>query len=142
MMSHRTGIYRDGQELGFEVLQEVVQRLHARFDDLVWMKLSEIAGYSAARALTRIDSAGGRVEFRAPFARPAFTFRVQSGKWGAVPRFRTAGVDQPPFTGVRLPLDLPAATWRDTRDGRVIRSRPAGRSIGSGDLAFNDTVFG
>ena len=76
MLSHWTGIYWNGQELGFKVFQEVVRRLHARFDNLVWMKLSEIARYSAARALTRIDSAGGRVEFRAPFACPAFTFRV------------------------------------------------------------------
>ena len=70
MMSHWTGIYWNGQELGFKVFQEVVRRLHARFDNLVWMKLSEIARYWAAKALTRIDAAGGRVEFRAPFACP------------------------------------------------------------------------
>ena len=129
MMSHWTGIYWDGQELGFKVLQEVVQRLHARFDNLVWMKLSEIARYSAARALTRIDSAGGRVEFRAPFACPAFTFTVRRGKEGAVPRFRTAGFDQPPFKRVQRPLELSAGTWCDTRDGRVIcLDLPRGRS--------------
>ena len=129
MMSHWTGIYWDGQELGFKVFQEVVRRLHARFDNLVWMKLSEIARYSAARALTRIDSPGGRVEFRAPFACPAFTFRVQPERGGAVPRFRTAGADQAPLTRVQRPLDLSAGTWCDTAEGRVIcLDLPRGRS--------------
>ena len=129
MMSHWTGIYWDGQELGFKVLQEVVRRLHARFDNLAWMKLSEIARYSAARALTRIDSPAGRVEFRAPFSCPAFTFRVQPEGGGAAPRFRAAGVDQPPFTRVQRPLDLSTGTWCDTRDGRVIcLDLPRGRS--------------
>ena len=135
MLAHWTGIYWNGQELGFKVFQEVVRRLHARFDNLVWMKLSEIARYSAARALTRIDSAGGRVEFRAPFACPAFTFRVRRGKESTVPQFRTAGVEQPPLKRVQRPLELSAGTWCDTRDGRVILSRPAARSIGSGGLS-------
>ena len=120
MMSHWTGIYWDGQELGFKVLQEVVKRLHARFDTLVWMKLSEIARYSAARTLTRIVSVGGRVEFRAPFACPAFTCRVPPGQGGTVPQFRAAGAAQPPFRLVQRPLELSAGTWCDTRDGRVI----------------------
>ena len=129
MMSHWTGIYWNGQELGFKVLQEVVRRLHARFDNLVWMKLSEIARYSAARTLTRIDSSGGRVEFRAPFACPAFTFRVPPERRSAVPRFRADGVERAPFTRVQQPLDLSAGTWCDTRDGRVIcLDLPRGRS--------------
>jgi hypothetical protein len=129
MMSHWTGIYWNGQELGFKVLQEVVRRLHARFDHLVWMKLSEIARYAAARTLTRIDAAGGRLEFRAPFACPAFTFRVPPAGVGAVPRFHAAGVDRPPLRRVQRTLDLSAGTWCDTRDGRVIcLDLPRGRS--------------
>jgi hypothetical protein len=71
--------------------------------------------------LTRIDAAaGGRVELRAPFACPAFTFRVPAEGVRAAPRFRAAGADRPPFRQVsRLP-DLSAGTWCDTRDGRVI----------------------
>ena len=41
------------------------------------MKLSEIARYAAARTLTRIEAPAGRVEFRAPFACPAFTVRLK-----------------------------------------------------------------
>jgi hypothetical protein len=129
MLSHWTGIYWNGQELGFKVLQEVVRRLHARFDNLVWMKLSEIARYSAARALTRIGSAGGRVELSAPFACPAFTFKVPPPSAGAAPLFRAAGIDRPPFRRVQRPLDLSAGTWCDTGDGRVIcLDLPRGRS--------------
>ena len=129
MMSHWTGIYWDGQEVGFKVFQEVVRRLHARFDNLVWMKLSEIARYAAARTLTRIESSAGRVAFRAPFACPRFTFRVPPATVGAAPRFRADGVDQPPFTRVERPLDLSAGAWCDTTEGRVIcLDLPRGRS--------------
>ena len=34
MLAHWTGIYCNGQELGFKIFQEVVRRLHARFDNL------------------------------------------------------------------------------------------------------------
>ena len=34
MVAHWTGIYWNGQELGFKIFQEVVRRLHARFDNL------------------------------------------------------------------------------------------------------------
>jgi hypothetical protein len=119
MLSHWTGIYWNGQELGFTVFREVVRRLHARFDNLVWMKLSEIARYAAARTLTRIESSAGRVQFRAPFACPTFTFRAPRATTNAAPRFH-AGADQPPLTRVQRPLDLSAGTWCDTKDGRII----------------------
>jgi hypothetical protein len=129
MMSHWTGIYWNGQELGFKAFQEVVRRLHARFDNLVWMKLSEIARYAAARTLTTIDATAAGVEFRAPFACPRFTFRVAPAQSGTPPRFRVAGADQPPFRKVQRPLDLAAGTWCDTAEGRVIcLDLPKGRS--------------
>jgi hypothetical protein len=129
MMSHWTGIYWNGQELGFTAFQEVVRRLHARFDNLVWMKLSEIARYAAARTLTRIDASAGRVEFRAPFACPAFTFRVAPRSGGGPPRVRAAGLERPPLARVSRPLDLSAGTWCDTTEGRVIcLDLPRGRS--------------
>ena len=81
-MSHWTGIHWNGQELGFKVFQEVVRRLHARFDNLVWMTLSEMSRYWAAKALTRIEWQQGRVALRAPFACPRFTLRVPSGTAG------------------------------------------------------------
>ena len=76
MVCHWTGIYWNGQELGFKVFQEVVGRLHARFDNLLWMKLSEVARYWAAKELTRIEPTGEAFTFDAPFACPQFTVRL------------------------------------------------------------------
>lgn len=75
MLAHWTGIYFNGQETGFKIMQEVVNRLHARFDHLHWMKLSEVARYWAAKELTRIERTNGGLAFKAPFACGEFTVR-------------------------------------------------------------------
>jgi hypothetical protein len=76
MVCHWTGIYWNGQELGFKVFQEVVRRLQARFDHLIWMKLSEVARYWAAKELTRIEAVGQALRLQAPFACPRFTLSI------------------------------------------------------------------
>jgi hypothetical protein len=109
MVCHWTGIYWNGQELGFKIFQEVVRRLHARFDNLVWMKLAEVARYWAARELTRIERKENALAFRAPFACPDFTLRFTS-KAAAAPRWRPA---QEPVAlkEVSGPLQLAPGTW-------------------------------
>lgn len=79
MVCHWTGIHWNGQELGFRIFQEVVRRLHARFDNLLWMKLSEVARYWAARELTKLERKETRIVLHAPFACPDFTLDVQTG---------------------------------------------------------------
>ncbi len=108
LLAHWTGVWFNGQEIGLKILQEVVGRLQARYDHLVWMKLAEIARYWAARELTRIDVMGDTVHLSAPFAAPAFTLRV--------PRHADRGLALD--TGERTPLrevarrtDLAAGTW-------------------------------
>ncbi len=76
LLSHWTGIHFNGQETGFKIFQEAVRRLHARFDNLIWMKLSEISRYWAARELTRIEKTPSGLKFKAPFACPEFTVEV------------------------------------------------------------------
>ncbi len=76
MVCHWPGMFFNGKELGFRILQEVVKRLHARFDNLIWMNLSEIARYWAARELTRITIARQQIAFTAPFACPGFTIEL------------------------------------------------------------------
>jgi hypothetical protein len=76
MVCHWPGIYYNGEERGFKIFQEVVRRIHARNDNLHWMKLSEIARYWAAKELTRIEAAGGNVTLRGPFACPDFTLEL------------------------------------------------------------------
>jgi hypothetical protein len=78
LVCHWPGIYFNGEEVGFKIFQEVVRRLHARYDHLAWMKLSEIARYWAAKELTRISQQGNRVVFHAPFAAPRFTVRLKA----------------------------------------------------------------
>ena len=80
MVCHWTGIHFNGQELGFQIFQEVVRRLGERFGQkILWMKLSEIARYWAAKELTRVavDAPGGNVTFDAPYACPRFTLRLK-----------------------------------------------------------------
>jgi len=79
MVCHWTGIHFNGEEVGFEIFREVVRRLHARFDNLLWMKNSEIARYWAAKELTRIERVENQVTLTAPFACPAFTLRLPTG---------------------------------------------------------------
>ncbi len=83
LVCHWPGIYYHGQERGFKIFQEVVRRLHQRFDHLVWMKLSEIARYWAAKELTTIRRSPSCVELDAPFACPDFTLlvKVPPGPW-------------------------------------------------------------
>jgi hypothetical protein len=83
MVCHWPGIYFNGQEIGFGILRDVVRRLHAAFDNLAWMKLSEIARYWAARELTRMERPGpGVLAVQAPFACTEFTLRLsQAGQF-------------------------------------------------------------
>lgn len=76
MVCHWTGIYFNGEELGLQILREVVRRLTERYDHLIWMKLSEIARYWAAKELTQILALDDGFEFRAPYACPNFTLRM------------------------------------------------------------------
>ncbi len=78
MYGHWPGIYCNGKETGFQVFQQVVQRLHAGHDNLIWMKLSEIARYWAAKELTRIDRQEKTIDFHAPFACPQFTVKCST----------------------------------------------------------------
>lgn len=82
IVCHWTGIYWNGLEIGFKIFREVVKRLHATFDDLHWMRLSEIARYWAAKELTTIERRDGSssVLLRAPFACDEFTLSVTSAK--------------------------------------------------------------
>ncbi|MDO8944516.1 MAG: hypothetical protein Q7U75_15140, partial [Desulfobacterales bacterium] len=109
MVCHWTGIFWNGQELGFKVFQEVVRRLHARFDQLIWMKLGEIARYWAARELTRIERDGAGLVLRAPFACPDFTLRW-TAPGNARPRLRVADT-LTELQEAAMPLQLAPGKW-------------------------------
>lgn len=78
MVCHWPGIYFNGEEVGFKIFQQIVHRLNAAYDNLVWMTNGEIARYWAARTLTAISANTGRIELSAPYACPAFTLRCMA----------------------------------------------------------------
>lgn len=82
LVCHWPGIYFNGEEYGFNVFKSVVERLHRRYDNLVWMKLSEIARYWAAKELTTLTRDNFDVLLKAPYACPAFTLDVFSSPAG------------------------------------------------------------
>ena len=80
MLSHWTGIYYNGRELGFQAMQEVVRRIHARYQQVQWMKLADLARYWAAKELTRIEETPAGLRLTAPFACPDFTLRWRTAR--------------------------------------------------------------
>ena len=109
LVAHWTGIYFNGEEVGFKIFQEVVRRLHQRYQHLKWMKLSEISRYWAARELTAIERKGKAVVLKAPFAAPEFTVQLPAGSRGPVSLVRNGQAVV--FKEVMRPLDLRAGTW-------------------------------
>ena len=131
LVCHWTGIHYNGRELGFQAFQEVVRRLHERYDNLIWMKLSEISRYWAARELTAIEAVEGGVRFRAPFACPAFTVRV-GGPVSGAPALTLRG-KRSGLTETAEPARLQAGGWMRDGDGAVACfDLPRGESL----LAF------
>lgn len=109
MVCHWTGIHWNGEEKGFNVFQEVVRRLHARFDHLIWMKLSELSRYWAAKELTQIEETGQGIAFRAPFACPEFTVSLPKGARGN-PHIQHEGKSQT-LKKVASRKNLQARSW-------------------------------
>ncbi len=118
MVCHWPGIYCNGGEEGFQAFQTVVERLHRRYDNLIWMKNSEIARYWAAKELTKIEGDGSTVVLKAPFACPGFT--VQFAATSEKPPIVHAGKESPSpnLNSVSRMLDLKPGTF--FRDGKHV----------------------
>jgi hypothetical protein len=128
LVGHWPGFYFNGREVGFQIFQEVVKRLHATFDHLVWMKQSEIARYWAAKELTRIEREGDVVTFHAPFTCPRFTVKLPARpdckpRWGngdktyplrevAKPAQLASGTFARQGADVIVCVDLPKVEWK------------------------------
>lgn len=78
MVCHWPGIYFNGEKIGFNIFKEIVARLDAKYgqEKLIWMKLSEISRYWAAKELTAIKLQENTLQLRAPFATPNFTVEI------------------------------------------------------------------
>jgi len=127
LVCHWPGVYFNGQESGFNIFKEVVKRMHARYDNLLWMKQCEIARYWAAKELTRIEKQGKQVTFGAPFATTRFTVRV-AGSSSNAPKLTAAGKPVE-LRRVTAPLQLQSGTWHaDGKDMMVCFDLPKGKS--------------
>jgi hypothetical protein len=116
MLCHWTGIYHNGQELGFRAMQEIVRRVNSRYKQVVWMKLADLARYWAARELTAIQApSAGRLRLQAPYACPDFTL---SWRTSAAPALVSNG-KVTPLREVRTWQELEPGAWRREGD-RVI----------------------
>lgn len=118
LVCHWPGIYFNGERVGFNIFKEVVKRLHATYDHLLWMKNSEIARYWAAKELTAIDKTDSQLRFKAPYACPEFTVRVSARPAGAITVMangKPAAVRE-----VARPLDLKAGTWVKDKEAMVV----------------------
>ena len=118
MVAHWPGIYYNGDRDGFDIFKEVVKRLHAKFDHLHWMTLSEISRYWAAKELTKIERTEKGWALTAPFACPSFT--VRSRVKDAKKFVLTASDTFTALKEVRKPLDLKPGTWSKEKDGAML----------------------
>ncbi len=109
MVCHWTGIHFNGRELGFDVFREVVRRLKAAFDNLIWMKLSEVSRYWAARELTETRLDGTSLHLSAPYQCSNFTVQISAVSAGG-PVLRTGSSEQK-LEKVSQRRNLRAGTW-------------------------------
>ncbi len=85
MLCHWAGLYGNGDPQGLRDFQKVVVALETRFkDETLWMKVSEIGRYWAAKELTKLQFTGRNLQIDAPFACAQFTLRVEGGSVGKV----------------------------------------------------------
>ncbi|WP_372721315.1 hypothetical protein [Novipirellula sp.] len=109
MICHWPGMYSNGSEEGFRSFQRVVGSLASRFaDDTIWMKVSEIARYWAAKQLTAISRVGNRLTLTAPFAAERFTLQIDGGSG---PVSLQQGNDRTQLREATHRSTLDAGTW-------------------------------
>ena len=119
MLCHWPGMYSNGTKEGFHDFQRVVTALADRFgDQTIWMKMSEMARYWAARRLTAVKHTDTGITLQAPYAAPDFT--VQLGAAAAVPPAIRHQDQTKPLTEVKSPARLKSGTWMRNKSGITI----------------------
>ena len=78
MVCHWPGIYFNGEKVGFNILKEIVVRLNAKYNNLIWMKLSEIARYWAVKETTKIEILKNSIKLNSPFDCKNFTLKTNA----------------------------------------------------------------
>jgi len=74
MVCHWPGIYYNGDKLGFNIFKIVVNRMEQKYGTgIIWMKLTEIANYWAAKEFVSFEYMKKGIRVRAPFGTSDFT---------------------------------------------------------------------
>jgi hypothetical protein len=118
MVCHWPGIYFNGEHVGFNILKEVKKRLDQKYDNLIWMKLSEIARYWAARVLTAITPEKSGIVLKAPFSTSGFTLELNSTIRNA--QLRIEGKEPKTLFRVKDKNDLKGDTWFSDKQGTIL----------------------
>jgi hypothetical protein len=117
MVCHWPGIYFNGEKTGFNILKEIKKRLDQKYDNLKWMKLSEIARYWAAKELTSISADRKSILIKAPFSTRGFTIKLNSSS-------RNMGIkrggEEKPLERIKDEKSLKSGTYYSARNGTII----------------------
>jgi len=109
MVCHWPGIYFNGEKLGFNILKEIKNRLDQKYNHLIWMKLSEISRYWAAKELTKITVDESTVKLKAPFSSPDFTVKINKSVKTVLVK------NSAPLQQVKSVSDLKSGTFYSTK---------------------------
>lgn len=118
MVCHWPGIYFNGDLVGFNILKQVVKRLHQKYDHLIWMKLNEIARYWAAKELTSINKIGNKLTLMAPFSTPGFTLKLNSSI--SNPEIKNGGKEIKPLIRVKDKKDIKSDTYYSDNKSSIL----------------------
>jgi len=116
MVCHWPGIYFNGDKVGYNILKQVKKRLDQKYDNLIWMKLSEIARYWAAKELTSITVQKNKLTFKAPFSTPGFSVKLDTS-------VRNTGIkgkgEEKPLVRIKDNKALKNGSWYSDKTGTV-----------------------
>ena len=118
IVCHWPGIYFNGEHTGFNILKQVKKRLDLKYTNLIWMKLSEIARYWAAKELTTIALSGDKITLKAPFSSPGFTLKLNSSARN--PGIKIGREEIRPLVRVKDLKELKSNTWYSEKTGTVL----------------------
>ena len=118
MVCHWPGIYFNGEHVGFNILKQIKTRLDQKYDNLVWMKLSEIARYWAAKKLTSITARNNRITLSSPYASPGFTLKLNTTV--SKPVLKASNNEMRPLEKIKTAKDLKSNTWYSSRGNSYI----------------------
>jgi len=117
IVCHWPGVYFNGEKVGFNILKEVKRRLDQKYDNLIWMKLSEIARYWAAKELTSISADKNSIVLKAPFSTPGFTLRLNSPVRN--PRIKRGG-EEKPLVRIKEVKAIKESTYYSDKNGSIL----------------------